>query len=880
MFRRLFLTLVLVCLASSAFAHQRYWGYAYQGGGKGHSNTGDVTITPQVGNRIQQSFPNCTITVYQTGTLTLSTIYTTAAATIAKANPLTADNSGFFYFYGPEGSVYDLKFSGVGISVPFTWIGWPMGGGTMIGPGSDVQRSVPVWKYWDGITLDASPAQLHPKEARGLGQNVYSEDGGARFVYDATIQAGSHTLTSYEANFTSTEDAGAAIIVYGAGAAGASLTTTIASVTNVYTAVLTDAATTTVANSVGRMVGATGYVGDTITFLPIDSNYYHPRIIATDAGKSTARLYTPSAAPEPFMSILMNDVTYNASKKQYQGMYKTGIYMESTVSDAGGWESGLEIWHKALSSANGNAASSAITAVELGASDAIGVQKRGFNTYTGAAMEVMPSGNNIGMWMHGMLRDGVVTVNTAPTVAGTGYAVGDMIDLNATLPISSVAVNDFVATISTTTSQHYIQDGDYIVVGPASGSVGSGFAGTWIQAHSTSPNTLQYSVSPRVLIGASNTSPIILDVHTLLTGGADYQTHPYKTGDIVKVSGVAGNTAANTAIPNAVTVSDTRYITLDGTTGNGAFATFAVSTVSNLSPIEVTTTAGHSFSTGDLVFINGVAGNSAANGFRYITKTAANKFTLYNDSTMAQPVAGNGAYSSGGFIYGTVIIYSTTNALTVRPMGENARVKVTKIGVGGAIDTVDSVPILGGLYYKTNRSYYTTIYDENAYSGGTRKTGSGAVLKVTDTEGDNSALLSLGMSNGVNSEGIRIYPAGNDSQYILDAHTTAASTTLTSLSANFSANHVGAEIVISDAGATLSQGDLHTTIASVTSPTVAVLADAATSTQYGKSAFIYFNQATKRPFQINIKPGNNRLQYSTSDINEGITALPLMESYS
>jgi len=67
----------------------------------------------------------------------------------------------------------------------------------------------------------------------------------------------------------------------------------------------------------------------------------------------------------------------------------------------------------------------------------------------------------------------------------------------------------------------------------------------------------------------------------------------------------------------------------------------AVSGATNATPIEVTTTADHNLMTGDYVFLDGVLGNTAANGYFQVTVTGAATFTL-NTSV------GNGAYTSGG----------------------------------------------------------------------------------------------------------------------------------------------------------------------------------------------------------------------------------------
>src|SRR5581483_414770 len=60
----------------------------------------------------------------------------------------------------------------------------------------------------------------------------------------------------------------------------------------------------------------------------------------------------------------------------------------------------------------------------------------------------------------------------------------------------------------------------------------------------------------------------------------------------------------------------------------------------NASPISITATS-HGYSTGDIVNVAGVGGNTNANGTWQITVVDANTFTLNGSS-------GNSAYTSGG----------------------------------------------------------------------------------------------------------------------------------------------------------------------------------------------------------------------------------------
>lgn len=64
------------------------------------------------------SFPSCTVTVYNAGTVTPSTIFSDNVGT-PKANPFTANADGDWFFYVANGR-YDIQFSGTGISSPFT----------------------------------------------------------------------------------------------------------------------------------------------------------------------------------------------------------------------------------------------------------------------------------------------------------------------------------------------------------------------------------------------------------------------------------------------------------------------------------------------------------------------------------------------------------------------------------------------------------------------------------------------------------------------------------------------------------------------------------------------------------------------------------------
>lgn len=82
-----------------------------------------------------------------------------------------------------------------------------------------------------------------------------------------------------------------------------------------------------------------------------------------------------------------------------------------------------------------------------------------------------------------------------------------------------------------------------------------------------------------------------------------------------------------------------------GWLGVQADAAKAVTGATNATPVVVTVAA-HGYETGDTVFITGVLGNTAANGYRIIESTGVNTFAITDLDGV--DVAGSGAYTTGG----------------------------------------------------------------------------------------------------------------------------------------------------------------------------------------------------------------------------------------
>jgi len=109
----------LVLAAPSLYALGSLSGYAERGGQTAVTTPPCLPLPIQpCTTHVQASYPYALVTVYIAGTITPATIYSTATGGL-KTNPFTADAYGFWAFYAANGA-YDIRFSGTGISSPFT----------------------------------------------------------------------------------------------------------------------------------------------------------------------------------------------------------------------------------------------------------------------------------------------------------------------------------------------------------------------------------------------------------------------------------------------------------------------------------------------------------------------------------------------------------------------------------------------------------------------------------------------------------------------------------------------------------------------------------------------------------------------------------------
>src|SRR5215831_14383902 len=105
--------LILLCEIASYAQNAPVNGFCEQGGFKLNS-----VIPINAANSVQQSFPTCTVTIFDFGTSNLSSIFSNSTGT-PKSNPFTANSTGQWQFYTANGD-YIVQISGGGLGSPYT----------------------------------------------------------------------------------------------------------------------------------------------------------------------------------------------------------------------------------------------------------------------------------------------------------------------------------------------------------------------------------------------------------------------------------------------------------------------------------------------------------------------------------------------------------------------------------------------------------------------------------------------------------------------------------------------------------------------------------------------------------------------------------------
>jgi hypothetical protein len=107
--------ILLLLFCSNAHALVNIQSFCQQGGAQVLTNSFPSST------KVQQSFPGATVTVYLTGTLTKASVYSdNNNPPTVKTNPYTCDSTTAQQFVYVANGTYDFRFSGTGVSAPFT----------------------------------------------------------------------------------------------------------------------------------------------------------------------------------------------------------------------------------------------------------------------------------------------------------------------------------------------------------------------------------------------------------------------------------------------------------------------------------------------------------------------------------------------------------------------------------------------------------------------------------------------------------------------------------------------------------------------------------------------------------------------------------------
>ena len=264
------------------------------------------------------------------------------------------------------------------------------------------------------------------------------------------------------------------------------------------------------------------------------------------------------------------------------------------------------------------------------------------------------------------VRNGIANLPTSTpiVVIGASFSSPSTVD-GASSPVTIVGASNATPIAITTATPHGLQTGVQVTI---SGVEGNTAANGMFTISVTSPTafTLVGTAGTGTGTGGTVTSDIIITTAS---------PHGLQTGAQVTISGVQGNTAANGTF--TIRVTGTQTFTLDGVVGNAAWT--GEGSVS--ADILITTAAPHGLQTGMQVTINGVQGNTAANGTFTVNVTGPTTFFL-------DEVCGATAWTSGGVVIPLISIVAASNtspiAITTQyPHGLQTGLEVTVSGVPG-----------------------------------------------------------------------------------------------------------------------------------------------------------------------------------------------------
>ena len=254
-------------------------------------------------------------------------------------------------------------------------------------------------------------------------------------------------------------------------------------------------------------------------------------------------------------------------------------------------------------------------------------------------------------------------------ITGVTQAATAVVTVMGTLPLTITGITRASPAEVTVSGSHGLSDGDFVTITGVVGMTQVNNGSYYIKSTASNKFTLY---TDKTLIPEVDS----VTWTTWSSGGTVESPIKFYRGDRITISGVVGMTALN---GNNYYARPLTYRTFElyqnydpdtdtlsspiNSSGFGAYVsggtvnekiTYTINAITKASPAQVTFTAGHHYTNGDLIKIEGVAGMAQIVGLYYVKRNGTNTIQLYQDPTLATPVNSTtfGTYSGGGTAFG------------------------------------------------------------------------------------------------------------------------------------------------------------------------------------------------------------------------------------
>ncbi len=257
-----------------------------------------------------------------------------------------------------------------------------------------------------------------------------------------------------------------------------------------------------------------------------------------------------------------------------------------------------------------------------------------------------------------------------------------VVTVHGTLPLTITGITRASPAVVTVSGSHGLIDGDFVTITGVTGMTQINNGSYYIK--STGASTFELYTDDTLIPELDS-----VNFTTYVSGGTVESPIKFYRGDRVTISSVGGMTELN---GNNYYVNPLTYKTFEiyssydpdtdtlsspiNSTAFGAYTSggtvneqiiYSISAITKANPAQVTFTAGHHFTDGDLIKIDSVGGMIQVTGLYYAKRNGSNTIQLYQDPTLVTPVNSTSysTYTSGGTCFGgkeILLISLSTNS--------------------------------------------------------------------------------------------------------------------------------------------------------------------------------------------------------------------------